>query len=259
MDRTFREVILAFVVLFGAVPGAVAADTQIFVAASLTDVIEELAAGFEAETGREVAVVPGSSSTLAQQIIAGAPADAFISANRSNADQVAKALDVSVRDLFGNALVIIGPEDFDGDVTLDTLEEALGDGRLALGDPEHVPAGIYAREALETADLWDALSERLAPAGDVRAAVHFVASGAAPFGIVYKTDAALDGVKQVGTIDPELYAPIRYWQVVVNPDNVTMDMFFSYLGSMKGENLIDYLGFDVGRDFDFLNEPAADE
>lgn len=259
MDRAFPTLVAALFTLLGAVSAVNAAEAQIFVAASLTDVIEELAAGFAAETGREVAVVPGSSSTLAQQILAGAPADAFISANRFYADQVAKTLEGTSRDLFGNALVIIGPEDFDGEVTLENLVESLGEGRLAIGDPEHVPAGIYVQEALENAGLWEVLSTRLAPAGDVRAAVHFVSSGAAPVGIVYKTDALLDGIKQVGTIDPDLYTPIRYWQVMVNPDNVTMDMFFSYLGSMKGENLIDYLGFDVGRHFDFLNEPAANE
>lgn len=237
----------------------VAAEATVFVAASLTDVIEELVDGFAAETGRDIAVVPGSSSTLAQQIMAGAPADAFISANRLYADEVAKSLHVKSRDLFGNSLAIIAPDDFDGTVSLKDLVSELGDGRLAVGDPAHVPAGIYAREALENAGLWAALSDHLAPASDVRAAVAFVASGAAPLGIVYKTDANVDGVKLVGEIDPALHSPIRYWDVTINPDNEVMDMFFSYLGSMKGENLIDYLGFDVGRDFDFLNEPVADE
>lgn len=251
--------ILALILLTGSTGAALSADATVYVAASLTDVIEELAEGFETETGLTVAVVPGASSTLAQQIMAGAPADAFISANRLYADEVSKSLHVQPRDLFGNSLVIIGPEDFEGSVTLNSLLHDLGTGRLAVGDPEHVPAGIYAREALENTGQWASLSDRLAPAGDVRAVVAFVASGAAPFGIAYKTDAALAGVKIVGTIDPDLHAPIRYWEVTVNPDNGIMDMFFSYLGSMKGENLIDYLGFDVGRHFDFLNEPAADE
>ncbi len=251
--------ILGLVLPVGHAAPAVAQDATLFVAASLTDVIEELAAGFEEDTGLQIAVVPGSSSTLAQQVLAGAPADVFISANRLYADEVAKSLDTVARDLFGNSLAIIAPTGFEGEVSLKSLLSDLGAGRLAIGDPEHVPAGIYAKEALENAGLWDDLSDRLAPAGDVRAAVAFVASGAAPLGIVYRTDGLVDGVEVVGAIDPDLHAPIRYWAVTVNQNNVTMDMFFSYMGSMEGENLIDYLGFDVGRDFDFLNGEDADE
>lgn len=236
-----------------------AADATIFVAASLTDVITELATGFEEETGRALNVVPGSSSTLARQILAGAPADSYISANRLYADEVAKSVDARPYDLFGNALAIIAPENFEGEIDLDDLSEALGEGRLAVGDPAHVPAGIYAQEALENAGLWEALADRIAPASDVRAAVAFVASGAAPFGIVYKTDGQVNGVHVVGIIDSDLHTPIRYWGVTVNSENETADMFFSYLGSMKGENLIDYLGFEVGRDFDFLTEDEADD
>lgn len=251
--------ILGLVVPMLAASAAAGQEATLFVAASLTDVIEDLAAGFEEETGRQIAVVPGSSSTLAQQVLAGAPADAFISANRLYADEVAKSLDTTSRDLFGNSLAIIAPSGFEGEVSLKSLVSNLGDGRLAVGDPEHVPAGIYVQEALENAGLWEALRDRLAPAGDVRAAVAFVASGAAPLGIVYKTDGLVEGVEVVGVIDPDLHAPIRYWAVMIDEDNVTMDMFFSYLGSMEGENLIDYLGFDVGRDFDFLRGEDADE
>jgi len=242
-----------FAALLAAVP-ARAADASIFAAASLTDVMQELADGFADETGREVAIVPGASSTLARQIAAGAPADAFVSANRMFADLVAEQTGGRVVELFGNALVIIAPDAFEGEVALGDLEKALGDGRLAIGDPAHVPAGIYAREALVNAGLWELLADRLAPAADVRAAAALVAEQAAPFGIVYRTDAAMEGVRAVGRIDEALHSPIRYYSVVVEPDNVTADMFFSYLGSMKGENLIEYLGFDVGRDFDFLDK-----
>lgn len=220
-----------------------AADANIFVAASLVDVLEKLADKFETLVDREVTIVPGASSTLSRQILAGAPADFFISADHANAERVAKALGKQAFELFGNRLVIIAPDDFEGMVQLDELSAALEGRRLAIGDPAHVPAGIYAQEALESAGVWEELEAQLAPAGNVRAAVAFVANGAAPFGIVYKTDAAVAGVKIVDEIDEDLHTPIRYWSVLTNPDNVTADMFWSHIGSFDGMNRLEYEGF----------------
>lgn len=217
--------------------------TMVFAAASLTDVMEALAEGFETETGRVVTLVTGSSSTLARQIEAGAPADLFFSANRNYAEAVAEKMGAEAYDLFGNQLVIVAPEGFDGHVSLETLVVALGDGRLAVGDPAHVPAGIYAQEAMENAGVWGELEARLAPASDVRGALAFVAQGAAPFGIVYKTDAMIAGVTIAGEIDPELHTPVRYWGVMVNSESETADMFLSYVGSFKAQNLLDAMGF----------------
>lgn len=220
-----------------------AANMRVFVAASLVDVIGDFADSFEKATGRAVDVVPGASSTLARQIVTGAPADLFISADRANVDIVAKEVGAEVYDLFGNRLAIIAPDSFDGVMTLKKLARALGNGRLAIGDTAHVPAGIYAREALENAGVWDRLKDQLAPASDVRGAVAFVAQGATPFGIVYQTDVVVDGVKVAGKIDPELYTPIRYWGVIVDAESVTADMFLSHIGSFKGQNLLEYYGF----------------
>jgi len=219
------------------------ADANVFAASSLIDVLEILAEKFEQQTGRSVAVIPGASSTLSKQILAGAPADFFISADRFHADLVARDRDLQSFELFGNQLTIIAQKDFTGEVTLEGLPEILGDSRLAIGDPSHVPAGIYAKEALENAGVWNDLQGRLAPAGNVRGAVAFVARGAAKFGIVYTTDAATKGVRSVGAIDEKLHAPIGYWSVLVAPDNVTADMFWSYVGSFEGQNLLEYKGF----------------
>jgi len=222
---------------------AEAKDTRIFAAASLIDILEDLGARFETETGRRVTIVPGASSVLAHQIIAGAPADYFISADQTYADAVALDKDTRAYDLFGNSLVIIAPADFEGEVSRADLPELLGDGRLAVGDPTHVPVGLYAKEALVAAGVWDALADRLAPAGDVRAAVYFVARGVAPFGIVYATDAKLPGVREVGRIDADLHTPVRYWGVLTNPKSETADMFWTYIDSFEGQNRLDYAGF----------------
>ncbi|MCB1518337.1 MAG: molybdate ABC transporter substrate-binding protein [Hyphomicrobiaceae bacterium] len=215
----------------------------VFAAASLIDALGAAAEDFKKETGRDVVLVTGSSSTLSKQIVAGAPADDFISANRIYADAVAEAFDTEAHDLFGNSLVLIAPADFEGDVDPTSIADALGAGRLALGDPAHVPAGIYAKEALENLGEWDVLENRLAPASDVRGALNFVAAGAAPLGIVYKTDANDPRVKVILTFPESSHTPIRYWGVQVNPDNVTAELFLTYLGSFKGQVLLDYYGF----------------
>lgn len=218
-------------------------DARIFAAASLVDVLDDLAAQFASDTGREVQIVAGSSSTLAWQINAGAPADLFISANKTYADDVAKKLGVDARALFGNALAIIAPEGFEASVTLAELSDALGEGRLAVGDPEHVPAGIYTEEALKAAGQWDALKDRLAPAGDVRGAVAFVARRAAPFGIVYATDARVAGIKIAGRVDDTLHDRIAYWAVLTNEDSETAALFESFIVSAKGLAIIEGHGF----------------
>src|SRR5690606_5897156 len=129
-----------------------------------------------------------SSATLARQIEQGAPADLFISANETWMDHVAerKLIDPATRvDLLGNTLVLIGPQ---GVVPVEIvpgfdLVGRLGEGRLAMGDPDHVPAGIYGKSALETLGVWAAVEPRVARAANVRAALALVARGEAPLGI----------------------------------------------------------------------------
>lgn len=229
--------------------GVRAADTKVFAAASLVDVLTIVATAFEKETARRVVVVPGASSTLAQQIMAGAPADIFISADRYHADLVAKPIDEQAYDLFGNRLVVIAAPDLSAEspaeIGLQNLGDLLGTRRLAVADPAHVPAGIYARQALENAGVWAALEDRLAPAADVRAALAFVLEGATPFGIVYRTDALAAQRDIVVEIDPDLHDAIRYWGVLIEKDNVTAELFLSFIGSFEGQNLIDYEGFQT--------------
>lgn len=211
---------LAVLVLFAVFAGCPAAGARVdlYAASSLTDLAGALADAFTEASGAEVRVVTGASSSLARQIAAGAPASVFISANRDWIDvAVAEAGFSAPRRLCGNSLVVIGPVGAPPLDALARLPGALGQGRLAVADPEHVPAGIHAHEALEAAGLWEALQDRLAPADNVRAAVILVAAGAARFGIVYATDAAYPGVVPVLAIDDGLHAPIAYW-LALAPD-----------------------------------------
>jgi molybdate transport system substrate-binding protein len=215
---------------------AFAEPVTVYAAASLTSVLQDLSKMSE-KNGTMLRLSFGGSSTLAKQIVQGAPADVYFSANKTWMDFLAKEemLEPGTRvDLLGNSLVVIAPkgEGFDletrsGFDFLNTFR-----GRLSIGDPSHVPAGIYAKEALEKLDWWDALVGRLAPAGDVRGALTLVARGECSAGIVYATDAAMsDGVEMLATLpDSLLRAPIVYPMAVVKgrltPEVETIMHFF---------------------------------
>lgn len=191
----------------------VAADVTVFAAASLGSALQEIlpAAGPPA-----VSLSFGSSSALARQIEAGAPAGLFVSASEPWMDYLQERglVDAATRvDLLANRLVVVAPagEGFAVEVRPGFDFAGAFAGRLALGDPDHVPAGVYARQALERLGWWAAVRDRLASAPDVRAALVFVARGECSAGIVYATDAAVsDRVEVVATFPDSLHAPIRY-------------------------------------------------
>ncbi len=196
-----------------------AAEVTVFAAASLTAAAAEV---FEGEAGTEVSLSFAASSVLARQIDAGAPADLFLSANRAWMDFLEQRgrIDTATRvDLLANRLAVVAP----AGSGLDSVEIA-GDfdfpgsfsGRLALGDPDHVPAGMYAKQALVGLGWWSRLEPRLAPAPDARAALVFVERGACSAGIVYTTDAAAsDRVEVAAEIPDSLHEPILYPAAVV--------------------------------------------
>ncbi|MFJ5427157.1 molybdate ABC transporter substrate-binding protein, partial [Enterobacter sp. CER55] len=146
----------------------------VFAAASLTNALQDIAAAYKKEKNVDVVSSFASSSTLARQIEAGAPADLFISADQKWMDYAAekKSIDPATREtLLGNSLVVVAPKaSAQADITINketNWMSLLNGGRLAVGDPEHVPAGIYAKEALQKLGAWETLSPKLAPAEDV--------------------------------------------------------------------------------------------
>jgi molybdate transport system substrate-binding protein len=161
----------------------------------------------------------GSSSTLAKQIENAAPASVFISADEQWMDYLdkRKLLEPGTRaDILGNALVLITPKEGAAPKHVPIgpnfpLAQLLGDGRLAVGDPSHVPAGLYAKAALEKLGVWESVKGKLAAAQDVRAALAFVERGETPYGIVYATDAiATSKVWEVGIFPDSSHPPITY-------------------------------------------------
>ena len=160
----------------------------VFAAASLTDALTEIAADYERDEGGTVRLSFGASGAVARQVQAGAPADIVILADSEWMDRLGAAgrLTDRRRDLLRNDLVVIAAS---GSADQGDPFAALGEGdRVAIGDPESVPAGSYARTWLQTSGRWDAVRDRLVFGADVRAVRAFVARGEAALGVVYRSD-----------------------------------------------------------------------
>ncbi len=224
----------------------------VFAAASLTNAMQDIAAEYKKEKHVEVVSSFASSSTLARQIEAGAPADLFISADQKWMDYAAdkKAIDTASRKtLLGNSLVVVAPETSKRDnVAIDAKTDwtrLLDGGRLAVGDPDHVPAGIYAKEALQKLGAWATLSPKMAPAEDVRGALALVERNEAPLGIVYGSDAvASKGVKVVGTFPEDSHQKVEYPLAIIDGhNNATVSAFYTYLQGPQASAIFKRYGF----------------
>ncbi|MDX9859784.1 MAG: molybdate ABC transporter substrate-binding protein [Rhodospirillales bacterium] len=234
-------------------PPTAAAELRLFAAASTTTVMDELIALYDRNGGGSVVASYASSSTLAKQIVNGAPADIFISANQSWMDHLAKngAIEpASRRDLLTNRLVLVAPADTTWTLAIGPgfpLAAALDNGRLAMGDPDHVPAGIYGRQALGALGVWDAVADRVARAADVRGALVLVERGEAPAGIVYATDAAVTPKVRVVDVFPETsHPPIRYpAAIVVGRATPEVERFFAFLASDAATAVYARFGFGL--------------
>jgi len=228
--------IALFCGLLTSVASAEDEPVTVFAASSLTDAVTTIAEQHEIETGQSVRLSFASSSTLARQIEAGAPADIFISASADWMEYLAERnLIVAGSQIapIGNRLVWIGPADQpappqDALSNAASLQQYLGDiGRFAMGDPAHVPAGIYGAQALRSLELWAIAEPRLARADNVRAALALVARGETPLGLVYATDAAIteQDVQVLGEIPATSHKPITYPAVRLNDTEATKAVF----------------------------------
>ncbi|KJV47373.1 molybdate transporter [Pantoea sp. BL1] len=232
---------------------AVAAEKiTVFAAASLTNAMQDIATQYQKKSGVEVVSSFASSSTLARQIEQGAPADLFISADQQWMDYAVdkKSVVENTRyTLLGNDLVLVAPKsDSAKAVTINAQTDwkrLLKGERLAVGDPDHVPAGIYAKEALQKLGAWDSISTQLAPANNVRAALALVERNESPFGIVYGSDAvASDKVQVVGRFPDDSHKPVEYPMAVVKDhQNATVEAFYKYLQGPDAAAVFKQYGF----------------
>lgn len=231
---------------------AAADEVVVFAAASLKTALDPIAQSFQQTTGDRVTISYAGSNALAQQIMQGAPADVFISASSEWMDEVEKGGDVvdgTRTDLLGNRLVLVAHDaatqltpapGFD-------LAGALGGGRLAMALVDAVPAGQYGKEALVSLGVWDRVAPQVAQADNVRAALALVATGEAPLGIVYATDAAAEPkVHVAGTFPAESHAPIIYPAALLKTGTDPADRaFFEALKAPEADAVFSAQGFTV--------------
>jgi molybdate transport system substrate-binding protein len=253
MRRLVRLASIVLALALAGLPQAARADDPVvvFAAASLKTALDEAAVAFRAAEGVELKISYGGSLALARQIVAGAPADLFASADEQSMDEAVKGAAIrqgSRLDLLGNRLVVIAPKPSSIDAlafTPDAFVAAIGAGRLATGEVNTVPVGRYAKAALNTLGLWSVVEPRLAMTDNVRAALAFVSRGEAPLGIVYATDAAADpDVKIVAIFPDDSHPAILYpFALTASSRNGAADRFLAWLKSPAARTIFERQGF----------------
>jgi molybdate transport system substrate-binding protein len=229
--------------------GLHAVDIQVAAAASLSDALKEIGATYSAATGDRPVFNLGASSTLARQIEEGAPVDVFLSADEAKMNALAAKNLVSLntrRVLLNNSLVVVVAADSALKINAPAALAGADIRRLALGEPQTVPAGIYAREFLTRAGLWEKVQSRVLPCDNVRAALAAVESGNAEAGIVYKTDAAISKKVRVAYEVPAAQSPLITYPGAVltaakQPE--AAKKFLDYLASDAARRVFERFGF----------------
>ena len=245
---------LVFALALLLLPAIARAQTlTVFAAASLTDALKDVAAVWQGEGHAPLRFSFGASSTLARQIEQGAPANVFASADEQWMDYLARRNLIAAdtrKDVVSNKLVLIVPADRPRQVAIGPgfdLAGLLGDGRLATGDPAHVPVGLYARQALQRLGVWDSVQSRLAPTADVRAALLLVERAEVPAGIVYATDAAVSPHVMVAGAFPEnSHDPITYpFAVIRSGDTPEARALLAFLAGSAAHAVFAKRGFST--------------
>ncbi len=253
MRRQFLSLIAAAALTVGSAVSAKAQEITVYAAASMTDALEAIAAPLRAK-GVAAKFSFGSSSTLARQIENGAPADVFVSADEEWMNYLATRnliVPDSRKTFAGNDLVLIAPADKPTKIEISRSTDfaaLLGpQGRIATGDPAHVPVGRYAKAALENLGHWNAIGNRIAGAENVRVALTLVERGEAPFGIVYGTDAkSSPRVAVVGMFPAGSYPPVTYpAAIVAKRDAKPVRDFIAFLSSAEGKAILQRFGFST--------------
>ncbi len=253
-------ILSVFAVLAGApLPAAAQDSITVFAAASLKNALDDADAAFTKATGVKVIASYEASSALAKQIEAGAPADVFISADLRWMDYVAgkRLIKADTRmNLLGNRLVLIVPKDSKLDhVAIGQgfdIAKLAGDGRIAVADVKAVPAGLYAKAALEKLGAWAAAEPKLAQAINVRATLAFVARGETPLGVVYETDAKIEPkVKIVGVFPDDSYPPVTYPVAATTTGKPAAAQYVQFLRGAAAKATFEKYGFS------FLIKPVS--
>lgn len=245
-------IVAALVVLLGTAHSSAQDRTlTVFAAASMKNALDDIDAAYTAKTGVKVTVSYAASSTLARQIEQGAPADIFISADTDWMDYAIGKRTISEPtrvNLLSNSLVLIAPKDSGIDnISIAAgfdLAKLAGDSKIATGDVKSVPAGKYAKAALEKLGAWQAAEPKFAMAESVRAALTLVARGEAGLGIVYSTDARVEpGVKVVGTFPAGSHPSIIYPVAATMAAKPGTSDYLTFLRSTAAKTILERYGF----------------
>ena len=257
--RLFLLTLLALLLTPLTIVAAQAADITVFAAASLKNALDDAAKKYEAKTGDKVVISYAASSALAKQIEQGAPADIFFSADLDWMDYLEKKNLIkndSRVNLLGSRLVLIAPKESKLDnVAIGQgfdIAKLAGDGRIAVADVRAVPAGKYAKAALEKLGGWSAAEPKLASAENVRAALALVGRGEAPLGIVYETDAKIEkNVKIVGHFPEGSHPPIVYPMALTANAKPEAARYLGFIRSSLAKTIFETYGFT------FLIKPTS--
>lgn len=227
-------------------------ELTISAAASLTDAMKEIETGYElAHPSVELNFNFGASGALQQQIEQGAPADIFVSAATKNMNALVDENLIAASDqknLLQNSLVAIVPAGSENAVSSEQDLTADSVKTVAIGIPESVPAGTYAKEALTKAKLWDQLESKLVQGKDVRQVLQYVETGNADAGFVYKTDALTsDQVKIAFEVDKNSYTPAHYPVGIIEgtKHRTEAEQFYAYLQTPEVLDVFAKYGFSV--------------
>ncbi|WP_445494273.1 molybdate ABC transporter substrate-binding protein [Photorhabdus sp. SF281] len=253
MKKSFTKLLAGVIVSFTLTWQAWATEkVTVFAAASLTNALDDISIQYKQEKKGSVVASYASSSTLARQIEQGAPADIFISADQQWMDYVAGKkliIDKTRFTILGNQLVLIAPKESKLNkinINKETQwKSLLADGRLAVGDPDHVPVGIYAKQSLQYLGAWETINPLLARTSNVRSGMALVERAEAPLGIVYASDAvASDKVKVVGIFPAESHKPVEYPMAIIKDHNNSAVLsFYDYLKTPEAAAIFKRYGF----------------
>jgi molybdate transport system substrate-binding protein len=241
---------LALAALLLPIHGAAAAErpaVTVSAAASLTEVLQQVAAAFEERFGERVILNLGASNMLARQIAAGARVDLFVSADPAQMDLVAAHIDSSSRvALLSNQLAIAVPDDRPRRFSSARELADAAVRRIAIGDPAAVPAGMYAKAYLQAIGVWDAVAPKVVPSGSVRLALAAVENGAADAAVVYKTDIATARRARAALVVPAAEGPRIVYPAAVVPDGRNPEggrRFLVFLQSAEARHMFERAGF----------------
>ncbi len=228
-------------------PAFAQGEVVVSAASSLADVLDDLAGRYARAGGGRILLNLAASNTLARQIAAGAPVDVFVSADGRQVAAVEHWLELGTRvDLLSNTLAVAVPADRPRRLT--SMADLAGPGfvRIAIGEPNAVPVGVYAREYLEATGLWDALQPRLVPSGSARLALVAVERGAVDAAIVYRTDLAVaPGAREAYAVPPDAGPRIVYVAAAVDggPNPAAALRFLAFLQGAEAASVFEAAGF----------------